>query len=363
VTQIPPNSLVPMVVLIAVVVCIAVYMFLALSVPYPALADKSFWRKIKSGGPLARPVVFMFLTNCFFVDTTDAMFYWMTSDLCPSTSPRGSSINSTNVTTGNHSSIPVLSDDGGSPTTCVQGPMFDPVFIGFIDCAQHAGYLLGIILYNKFLRKWTYRQVFLFAQLLIVALLCFDLVLVMRWNQAVHVPDTLFVFGEKSVAKTAKRFFYMPMFVMAAKLCPEDMEATLFATMMALSNFGGDVGRYIGIGVLGVFGVSRTNYDNLSWVIVSKMVLGLVPIIFIFLLVPDAHADDDLLKGARSKDKGVDDQEQLLDVAAQMADSADLPPLAEVQDHVPQRAPNTAANAISRDEALGLQDDTREVML
>lgn len=35
----------------------------------------------------------------------------------------------------------------------------------------------------------------------------------------------------------------MPFFVLCSKVCPEKCEATLFALLMALSNFGGDLGR------------------------------------------------------------------------------------------------------------------------
>lgn len=38
----------------------------------------------------------------------------------------------------------------------------------------------------------------------------------------------------------------LPQFVLAATLCPKGTEATLFALMMGVSNFGGTVGSYTG---------------------------------------------------------------------------------------------------------------------
>jgi len=94
------------------------------------------------------------------------------------------------------------------------------------------------------------------------------------------ISDSIFAIGDNAVAPIARRFYSMPMLLLAAKLCPPGMEATLFASIMvsmrtastvwqttiviaiglldfraadlchfeqALSNFGGDVGSYFGI--------------------------------------------------------------------------------------------------------------------
>jgi hypothetical protein len=39
-------------------------------------------------------------------------------------------------------------------------------------------------------------------------------------------------------------------------------QATLFALLMALSNFGGDVGSYLGVGLIQTFGITRHDYTH-----------------------------------------------------------------------------------------------------
>jgi hypothetical protein len=43
---------------------------------------------------------------------------------------------------------------------------------------------------------------------------------------------------------------HLPFLVLAARICPDHVEATLFATIMAISNVGGDVAHFWGAALL-----------------------------------------------------------------------------------------------------------------
>ena len=38
------------------------------------------------------------------------------------------------------------------------GPRFTPELLGLADCFGNAGLLVGVVIFNKFLRKWKYRD-------------------------------------------------------------------------------------------------------------------------------------------------------------------------------------------------------------
>lgn len=38
------------------------------------------------------------------------------------------------------------------------GPRFTPELLGLADCFGHAGLLVGVVIFNKFLRSWKYRD-------------------------------------------------------------------------------------------------------------------------------------------------------------------------------------------------------------
>ena len=78
----------------------------------------------------------------------------------------------------------------------------------------------------------------------------------------------------------------MPLFIISAKVCPDGAEATVFAMITSLGNFGESVSSYVGASLLSIFSVSRENYDNLKWVIVIKMCCRSLILLLIPYLIP-----------------------------------------------------------------------------
>lgn len=79
----------------------------------------------------------------------------------------------------------------------------------------------------------------------------------------------------------------MPVLVLAAKLCPEGMEATLFATLMSISNGGSVLGGLIGAGLTQLFGITKDSFDNLAFLIILCNLTSLLPLPLLGLLPPD----------------------------------------------------------------------------
>lgn len=76
----------------------------------------------------------------------------------------------------------------------------------------------------------------------------------------------------------------MPVLVLAARLCPEGMEATLFATLMSISNGGSVVGGLIGAGLTQLFHVTKDSFDNLALLIILCNLSSLLPLPLLGLL-------------------------------------------------------------------------------
>jgi folate/biopterin transporter len=203
---------------------------------------------------LAKTALFIFLRECFQPGLGEVMFLW-------------------------------LRDYPG-------GPQFSARVLGWIDCFGYLGLLAGVTLYNKFLTNVSYRRIFLFAQMTMVFINLFDIVLVKRWNLVLGIPDILFMIGDSALATVIGRFFSMPMFVLAAKVCPDKIEATLFAMLMALSNFGSSVSDFFGVSLCEFFGIVGDNFDRLPEAVITKSLCRLLPIPLIFLLVPDITPAD-----------------------------------------------------------------------
>jgi len=203
---------------------------------------------------LAKTAIFIFARECLQPTLGEAMFQWMKN--------------------------------------APDGPQFSPTVMSWVDCFGSLGLLFGIVIYNKFLTEVPFRRIFFFAQVAMVFCNLFDYVLVKRWNLLVGVPDIVMLIGDDALTTTMRRFFAMPMMVLAAKVCPSNIEATLFAMLMALSNFGGIVGDFVGVSMLEVFGVVDGNYEHLPAVVLSKSLCRLLPLVLIPVLVPDLRPND-----------------------------------------------------------------------
>ena len=177
-------------------------------------------------------------------------------------------------------------------TASPDGPQFSATFLGFVDCFAYFGLFAGVAIYNTKLTNVSYRRIFAFAQFALCLSNLMDLVLVMRWNLKIGIPDHAMLIGDTAMTACMRRFFTMPSFVLAAKVCPREVEATLFSMLMALSNFGTTIAELLGTSLLEALEVKGDNYDALPTAIGLKSLARLLPLALIPLLVPALTPND-----------------------------------------------------------------------
>jgi hypothetical protein len=112
---------------------------------------------------------------------------------------------------------------------------------------------------------------------------------VKRWNVAWGISDLPFLIAAGSISDIVDRLNTMPFLVMAAQLCPENMEATFFAMLMSLSNQGTTIAGNLGSQVLTAFKVSRNDVSGLPTAILIRSAVMIGVLIFI-PLVPDTSS-------------------------------------------------------------------------
>lgn len=92
----------------------------------------------------------------------------------------------------------------------------------------------------------------------------------------------------------------MPILVLAARLCPPGVEATLFATLMSISNGGGVAGGVLGAGLTELLGVTSHNFDNLALLLVLCNVSSLLPLPFLHLLPSESELEATVQKAEKA---------------------------------------------------------------
>lgn len=156
--------------------------------------------------------------------------------------------------------------------------------IGTISAVAAIGSLFGVLIYQNLLKNHPFHDILIWAQLLLGVSGLLDLVLVLRINLKIGVPDYLFVVIEGAISHVIGRVKWMPLLVLSSKLCPAGIEGTFFALLMSIDHVGMLTSSWAG-GLLQHFlKVTRTQFDNLWMAILIRSFLRLVPIGLLFLI-------------------------------------------------------------------------------
>ncbi|KAJ3063162.1 hypothetical protein HK102_008551 [Quaeritorhiza haematococci] len=188
-----------------------------------------------------------------------------------------------------------------------------------------AGDLLNIValmIYARFFKTTPFRKMFFWTQLFSAALLFSDVILINRWNVKVGLPDIPFLIGSDAIYAIMDRLFSMPFLVLAAQLCPTEMEAAFYATLTSLSNAGGNISTRFGAFLLDQVGVVIDEESNkivfgppegqgpkddyLKKLIWIRFGLAFAPLLFIFMVPNVSSVDPHGEEGAKDEmDEGV----------------------------------------------------------
>jgi hypothetical protein len=99
------------------------------------------------------------------------------------------------------------------------------------------------------------------------------------------LPDPLLaLFGDVIFFPFFRRFKVLPSLILSSKLCPDGLEATLYAMFMSLINLGETIALYSGSLLMVSLGVTEGNYSNLYIGIILKSFLRLLllPVLIYF---------------------------------------------------------------------------------
>ena len=158
---------------------------------------------------------------------------------------------------------------------------FGPEFLGRVRLVTAASSLLGVWLYNQYLRRVAIKDVLLWTSLISVPLGLTQLILISHYNRELGIPDGVFVFGDDVVLSILGQIAFLPTLVLAAKLCPPGVEAVLFAVLMSIYNGASTVGTEVGAALTKILGVTENDFSNLALLTIICNVSSLFPLVFI----------------------------------------------------------------------------------
>ena len=158
---------------------------------------------------------------------------------------------------------------------------FEPEFLGRVRLVTSLASLLGVWLYQRFLKKVPFRVILGWSTVIASALGMTTLLLVTHANRAIGIDDHWFSLGDSLVLTVMGQIAFLPVLVLSARLCPEGVEATLFALLMSVYNLAGLLSHELGALLTHLLGVTETNFEHLWLLVVITNLSTLLPLPFL----------------------------------------------------------------------------------
>ncbi len=164
---------------------------------------------------------------------------------------------------------------------------FTPEFLGRIRLVSSLAALIGAWIFHRYLKAVPFRTIFGWATVISSLFGLTTLLLVTHTNRTLGIDDHWFSLGDSLILTVMGQITFMPVLVLAARLCPPGIEATLFAILMSVFNLAGLVSQEGGALLTHFLGITENNFDQL-WLLVTITNLGgMLPLIFLKWL-PDS---------------------------------------------------------------------------
>jgi len=169
---------------------------------------------------------------------------------------------------------------------------FQPEFLGRVQLITRVATLIGVGIFQQYLRGVPFRTIFAWSTVLSSLLGMSALLLVTHANRTLGISDQWFSLGDSLVLTVMGEVAFMPVLVLAARLCPPGVEATLFALLMSVVNLARLMSHQFGAVLTDWLGVTETNFTHLWLLVLITNLTTLLPLPLLGLL-PTASAQQE----------------------------------------------------------------------
>ena len=155
---------------------------------------------------------------------------------------------------------------------------FQPEFLGRVRLVTSVAALVGIGLYQRFLKNLPFRVILGWSTVISSMLGLTTLILVTHANRVIGIDDHWFSLGDSLVLTVMGQIAFMPVLVLSARLCPPGIEATFFALLMSIENLAGLLSHEFGALLTHWLGVTETNFEQLWLLVIITNLSTLLPL-------------------------------------------------------------------------------------
>lgn len=167
---------------------------------------------------------------------------------------------------------------------------FKPEFMGRLKMAYGLASVIGIYCYNRWLKHVRFQSVFLWSSVICAVAGSSQLLLVLRLNHYLYLPDSIFCLVSGFLVQAIGEMNALPVLVLCCRLCPKNIEGSMYALLMSTMNLGNLVASQLGALLTWAFGITETHFGMLWVYVLLTNVLLLLPVLCM-RMVPDACSE------------------------------------------------------------------------
>jgi len=115
---------------------------------------------------------------------------------------------------------------------------FKPEFIGELRLLYALSSIAAVFLFNRYLKHVKFTKIFTYSTIIYCFVSWLTIILVQRINVKWGIPDKLFCMGDGILDVVIGELNSMPLLILACRMCPKNIEGTMYAILMSTLNFG-----------------------------------------------------------------------------------------------------------------------------
>jgi len=155
---------------------------------------------------------------------------------------------------------------------------FDPTFIGTLKFISYVAVFLGVLVYDRYLRNINLKSFYTGTAIIGCLIALSQLILIFRINVQLGIPDKMFAALDTFILELFLQFHGLPILVLACRICPKNIEATIFGLLMSVCSMAYMISLQLGALLTHLLGITSANFDNLWILILTTSVFYLVPL-------------------------------------------------------------------------------------
>lgn len=167
---------------------------------------------------------------------------------------------------------------------------FSTEFIGTLNLINSVASCLAVIIYRFFLKNVAFKKIFFITSCFCIISQMLLLVLITRINLDLGIDDKVFSVCDNLFIHMMAELNLLPVLSFACRICPKNIEGTVYALIMSTLNLGSLISEQSGALLVYLLGITSNNFHNL-WVFIAIeniFIVFLLPFLFC-LKIEQAH--------------------------------------------------------------------------